>query len=109
VPTYEYLCSACGHRFDHFQAMRDKRLRKCPECAKPALERLIGAGAGIVFKGSGFYQTDYRSDGYKQAAEKDNKKPEDSSKSTKDTGSGDGGKPTTGSQSGSDPADKKKG
>jgi putative FmdB family regulatory protein len=109
VPTYEYLCGACGHRFDHFQAMRDKRLRKCPECAKPALERLIGSGAGIVFKGSGFYETDYRSDGYKQAAKKDAKKPEDGAKSTKDAKGGAAAKKTSDSQSGSDPADKKKG
>ena len=71
MPTYEYLCSACGHRFDEFQSMSAKELRKCPECKKNALERLLGAGAGVIFKGSGFYQTDYRSSSYTSDAKKD--------------------------------------
>jgi putative FmdB family regulatory protein len=71
VPTYDYLCSACGHRFEEFQSMSAKELRKCPECKKNALERLIGAGAGVIFKGSGFYQTDYRSSSYSSDAKKD--------------------------------------
>lgn len=68
MPTYEYKCNACGHRFEQFQSMKDKPLKKCPECEKNALERLIGTGAAVLFKGSGFYQTDYRSEGYKKAA-----------------------------------------
>ena len=72
MPTYDYACEKCGHRFDEFQSITAKPLRKCPECGKMALKRLIGAGAGIIFKGSGFYQTDYRSDSYKNAATKDN-------------------------------------
>ena len=60
MPTYDYVCRACGHRFEHFQSMQEPALRKCPECRKPRLERLIGAGAGILFKGSGFYETDYK-------------------------------------------------
>jgi putative FmdB family regulatory protein len=73
MPTYEYECSSCGHRFEEFQAMSAKPLKKCPECGKSALERLIGLGAGIIFKGGGFYETDYRSDSYKKAAEADGK------------------------------------
>jgi putative FmdB family regulatory protein len=71
MPTYEYRCGACGHEFEEFQSMTAPRLRKCPSCKKPALERLIGTGAAVVFKGSGFYQTDYRSESYREAAKKD--------------------------------------
>ena len=60
MPTYEYECAACGANFEEFQSMSDKPLRKCPKCGKMKLERLIGAGAGIIFKGSGFYETDYK-------------------------------------------------
>jgi len=68
MPTYEYECAGCGHRFDAFQSITARPLKKCPECGKRELQRLIGTGAGIIFKGSGFYQTDYRSDEYKKAA-----------------------------------------
>lgn len=68
MPTYDYKCKACSHQFEHFQSMKDAPLRKCPKCGKPALERLIGTGAAVIFKGSGFYQTDYRSESYKAAA-----------------------------------------
>jgi len=73
MPTYDYRCDGCGHEFDEFQSITAKPLRKCPACAKPKLKRLIGTGAGVIFKGSGFYETDYRSDSYKKAekAEKD--------------------------------------
>ncbi|MEK6702685.1 MAG: FmdB family zinc ribbon protein [Planctomycetota bacterium] len=71
MPTYDYRCTACKHTFEEFQTMSAKHLKKCPKCGKPALERLIGTGAAIVFKGSGFYQTDYRSEGYKQSAAAD--------------------------------------
>lgn len=63
MPTYEYECEACGHGFEKFQSMTDKTLRKCPVCKKMKLQRLIGAGAGIIFKGSGFYETDYKRKG----------------------------------------------
>lgn len=66
MPTYEYCCDACGHQFEQFQSISAKSLRKCPGCKKPSLKRLIGTGAGIIFKGSGFYQTDYRSESYKK-------------------------------------------
>lgn len=72
MPTYDYACEKCGHKFEEFQSITAKTLRKCPACGKLALKRLIGAGAGIIFKGSGFYQTDYRSDSYKNAATKEN-------------------------------------
>lgn len=73
MPTYDYECDACGHEFELFQSISEPVKRKCPECKKPKLRRLFGTGAAVVFKGSGFYQTDYRSDSYKQAAEKDKK------------------------------------
>ncbi len=71
MPTYDYQCAGCGHRFENFQAMSSKPLRKCPECGRPKLKRLIGPGGGLLFKGSGFYITDYRSDSYKSAASSD--------------------------------------
>lgn len=73
MPTYDYVCRACGHEFELFQSMTDSVKRKCPKCGRPKLERLIGTGAGVIFKGSGFYQTDYRSDGYKKAADAEKK------------------------------------
>lgn len=60
MPTYQYECSACGHAFEALQSMSEKRLEKCPKCGKKKLERLIGTGTGIIFKGSGFYETDYK-------------------------------------------------
>ena len=60
MPTYDYVCAACGHKFEHFQSMTSRRLRKCPACGKQKLERLVGSGAGVIFKGSGFYETDYK-------------------------------------------------
>lgn len=73
MPTYDYKCNACSHTFEHMQSMKDKPLKKCPKCGKPALERLIGTGAAVIFKGGGFYQTDYRSEAYKKSAEAENK------------------------------------
>ncbi len=72
--TYSYACDACGHHFDQLQSMKDKPIRKCPKCGKLKTRRLITGGGGILFKGSGFYQTDYRSKSYTDAAKKD--KPE---------------------------------
>lgn len=70
MPTYEYECQACGHRFDQWQSIKADALTDCPQCAEGAgkLKRLIGPGAALLFKGSGFYLTDYRSDSYKKAA-----------------------------------------
>ena len=60
MPNYDYECSACGHTFEEFQTMTDKKLTKCPKCGKQKLARLIGGGSGMIFKGTGFYQTDYK-------------------------------------------------
>jgi putative FmdB family regulatory protein len=68
MPTYDYRCDACGHTFDEMQSFSEEPLKKCPQCKKNKLQRLFGTGAGVIFKGSGFYQTDYRSDSYKQSA-----------------------------------------
>lgn len=76
MPTYEYQCDACGHGFELFQSMTEPIKRKCSKCGKPKLQRLIGTGAGIIFKGGGFYQTDYRSESYKKAAESEKKAAE---------------------------------
>lgn len=78
MPTYEYVCETCGLEFEKFQSMKDNALTKCPEdvCqqaekGKGDVKRAIGTGAGLIFKGSGFYETDYRSEGYKSAAKKE--------------------------------------
>jgi putative FmdB family regulatory protein len=76
MPTYEYVCRSCEHEFEVFQSMTEGPKRKCPECGKNALERKIGTGAAVLFKGSGFYQTDYRSESYKKAAEAEKKPAE---------------------------------
>ena len=60
MPTYEYACSKCGHGFEQFQSMRDEPLKKCPQCNKSGVKRLVGGGAGLIFKGTGFYITDYK-------------------------------------------------
>jgi putative FmdB family regulatory protein len=84
MPTYEYICDNCQHQFERFQSIKARPIRKCPKCGKLSVQRLIGAGAGIIFKGSGFYQTDYRSEGYKKAAESE-KKPAEKDKTKKET------------------------
>ena len=73
MPTYDYECKSCGHAFELFQQMSDSVKRKCPECGKLTLHRHVGTGAGVLFKGSGFYETDYRSALYKKAAEAEKK------------------------------------
>ncbi|OHB78795.1 MAG: FmdB family transcriptional regulator [Planctomycetes bacterium RBG_16_64_12] len=73
MPTYDYVCNACDHRFELFQSITAGPKRKCPECGRLKLRRLIGPGAAIVFKGSGFYQTDYRSASYKKGADAETK------------------------------------
>ncbi|MEM6393863.1 MAG: zinc ribbon domain-containing protein [Planctomycetota bacterium] len=87
MPTYEYFCQVCDHEMEAFQSMTASPLRKCPACGKLKLKRKIGIGAGIIFKGSGFYETDYRSESYKkdQKAEADKAKGKDKDKK------GDGG------------------
>jgi putative FmdB family regulatory protein len=93
MPTYDYVCGACGAELEIFQSMTEAPKRKCPECKKPKLTRRIGAGAGILFRGSGFYQTDYRSSSYKQAAEAEQGKSEPAKGEKTATG----GEPTSGS------------
>ena len=70
LPTYEYECKNCGHEFELFQYMSDERIKECPECGGE-VQRLIGAGSGIIFRGGGFYATDYRSDSYNKKERKD--------------------------------------
>jgi putative FmdB family regulatory protein len=81
MPTYDYSCDACQHEFEVFESITAEPQTKCPKCKKKKLRRLFGAGAGLVFKGSGFYQTDYRSESYKKAAAAD-KPASDSSSSS---------------------------
>ena len=76
MPTYDYRCEKCKHELEVFQSITAKPLRKCPECGKAALQRLIGTGVAVLFKGGGFYQTDYRSEGYKKSAEAEKKSAE---------------------------------
>ncbi len=71
MPTYDYVCDGCGHAFELFQSMTENAKKTCPKCKKQKLRRLIGAGGAIVFKGSGFYKTDYRSESYKKGAAAD--------------------------------------
>lgn len=71
MPTYEYECGACAHTFEAFQSMTEPKLTQCPKCKKNKLHRLIGTGGGVIFKGSGFYETDYK----KKDAPKTDSKP----------------------------------
>ncbi|MFM7292297.1 MAG: FmdB family zinc ribbon protein [Planctomycetia bacterium] len=95
MPTYDYVCDGCGHAFELFQSMTDGVKKTCPECGKKKLRRLIGAGGAIVFKGSGFYKTDYRSESYKKGAAADSGGKSEGGKKA------DGGKPASGGSSGS--------
>ena len=91
MPTYEYRCKACGEHLEIFQSITERPKRKCPLCEKKGLERLISSGSGIIFKGSGFYETDYRSKSYQEGARKDSsasstaKSSSSSSSTTKDS------------------------
>lgn len=73
MPTYDYTCDACDHNWEEFQSIKANPTKKCPSCGKSKARRLISPGAGILFKGSGFYITDYRSDAYKKSASADQK------------------------------------
>ena len=84
MPTYDYRCGGCGHTLELFQSITESPKRKCPACGKLRLKRMIGSGAGIIFKGSGFYETDYRSESYRKDAKKEEKAREGTS-SSKDT------------------------
>lgn len=109
MPTYDYQCNACGHRFEKFQSITAAPIRKCPECGKNQVQRLIGTGAGLIFKGSGFYITDYRSEGYKNAKKAESgapasgdSKPASDSKTTTES------KPKTETKAAEKPAKKSK-
>ncbi len=78
MPTYEYACQKCGHEFEQFQSMRDEPLKKCPKCKKQSLRRLVGGGAGLIFKGTGFYITDYKNKGGGEPKAAEAKSPSDS-------------------------------
>lgn len=81
MPTYDYICDACEHAWELFQKITDDPVKKCPECGKRKAVRQFGTGAALVFKGSGFYETDYRSDSYKKSAKADSKSAKEESKS----------------------------
>ena len=90
MPTYEYQCDACGHAFEKFQSMSSGAIRKCPVCGKNKVRRLISAGASLIFKGCGFYITDYRDKGYSESAKADsaasNEKPAETKSSEASSG-----------------------
>ncbi len=83
MPTYEYICENCGCEFERFQSIKARPLRKCPDCGKSTLKRLVGTGAGIIFRGSGFYQTDYRTESYKQGEKSEKGKTDSTTKEKK--------------------------
>jgi len=87
MPTYDYVCEKCGHELEVFQSMKDDRLTKCPQCKKQGLKRLLGAGAGLIFKGTGFYITDYKTKkGTPDAAPSESSAPsKESAKPSKET------------------------
>jgi putative FmdB family regulatory protein len=88
VPTYDYKCDACGHAFEQFQSMSAAPTRKCPKCGKLKVKRLIGTGAGLIFKGSGFYITDYRDQAYKDKAKAESGSGDGAAKTEKAESSG---------------------
>jgi putative FmdB family regulatory protein len=93
MPTYDYVCDGCGHRFEEMQSFSAEMLKTCPACGEDKLRRLFGTGAAILFKGGGFYETDYRSDSYKTKAKADSEagKPAEKPVATdKPAGGGDG-------------------
>lgn len=91
MPTYEYECQKCHHHFEQFQGIKDEPIKRCPKC-KGKTKRLIGTGAGIIFKGSGFYLTDYRSKNYVEGAKRDKTESSGSSATKSDSTKSDSGK-----------------
>ena len=92
MPTYEYRCDACDNKWEEFQSIKAEPTKKCPKCKKAKAARIISAGGGIIFKGSGFYQTDYRSESYKKGAEAAKKASDTSTATTSDSAKTDSGK-----------------
>lgn len=99
MPTYDYRCKSCGHEMDMFQSMSERPKRKCPACGKNQLERLIGMGGGLLFKGQGAWQTDYRSKSYTEGAKKD----QEAAKSASSESKGDADKPSQAAKPSKDP------
>jgi putative FmdB family regulatory protein len=97
MPTYEYRCEGCGHEFEELQSFKDEPLKVCPKCKEECLRRLFGTGAAILFKGSGFYETDYRSDTYKKEAKADQEAGKSGTPTTSGAGAT-GSNGTTGTQ-----------
>ena len=100
MPTYEYVCPPCGHEFEKFQSMMDEPVKVCPKCRKRQVKRKIGMGAGVIFKGSGFYETDYKQAG--------RKKESSESKSSDSSSSGKSESKSESKSKGSDSGDSKK-
>jgi putative FmdB family regulatory protein len=95
MPTYDYECDACHHKWELFQSIKAEPEKTCPACNKKKARRLIGSGAGLLFKGSGFYITDYRSKSYNEAAKADSSKSESSSSKPETSAKSDGGSSTS--------------
>jgi putative FmdB family regulatory protein len=100
MPTYDYVCDGCHHEFEAFESIKADPQTICPECTEPKLRRKIGAGAAILFKGSGFYQTDYRSESYKKRVEAEKPTTAPASDSSKPEAKSEGSKPSTTSGNG---------
>lgn len=93
MPTYDYECDACGHSWELFQKITDDKITQCPDCKRLKARRLFGTGAAIVFKGSGFYQTDYRSESYKKGEQAASELSDSKSESKSDANTGEKAKP----------------
>src|SRR3954470_18919737 len=108
MPTYEYACPKCGHQFEQFQSMRDEPLKKCPKCGKTGLKRLVGGGAGLIFKGTGFYITDYKKksgggkEGGGESKSSDTKSSSDPKSSSSSSSNSSGSSSSSGSKPSSD-------
>ncbi len=102
MPTYEYACRACGHEFEKFQSMKDEPIKACPKCKKRQAKRCIGSGAGLIFKGSGFYETDYKQAGRKKTTESSETKSESKSDGGSSSKTESKSKESSGSKSSSD-------
>ena len=94
MPTYEYVCRACRHEFERFQPITSSPVRTCPKCGRKRVERKIGIGAAVLFKGGGFYETDYRSESYRKTEEAEKKESEKSSEKPSEKKPADSAKPT---------------
>jgi putative FmdB family regulatory protein len=100
MPTYDYRCDSCEHEFELFQSIKDDPIKKCPECGKPKVRRLFGTGAAIMFKGSGFYKTDYRSESYRKRAAEETKSSDGAGSPGKSETKPDSGSKTKGDSGG---------